>query len=104
MFRDLNTPQVLANVSQRLTTFSENLVSVDGLKGFEAYLEAVDQILGLNLLEQLDIHPEQKSLIAERDNARQDKNWQKSDEIRDQLVEQGIGLRDTTHGTIWYRL
>jgi cysteinyl-tRNA synthetase len=104
MFVDLNTPQVLANISQRFSEFSENLVSHEGVKGFEAYLGAIDKILGLNLLQQKDITVTQKQLITDREKARNEKNWQKSDELRDELIAQGIGLRDTAHGPIWHRI
>ena len=39
--------------------------------------------------------------IIERFNARQEKNWARSDEVRDFLYEQGIVLRDTPNKTIW---
>ncbi len=51
-----------------------------------------------------DISDKQSNLIQEREKARTGKNWAKSDELRDQLLEQGIGLRDTPHGAIWYRV
>lgn len=51
-----------------------------------------------------DITDEQKQLIASREQARTDKNWAKSDQLRDQLTEQAVGLRDTANGAIWFRL
>lgn len=42
-------------------------------------------------------------LIAERNQARKDKNFARSDEIRDQLKDQGIILEDTPQGTRWRR-
>jgi cysteinyl-tRNA synthetase len=107
MLQDLNTPQVLANISQRLAVFGDKLVSSadpHALRGFEAYLEAVDEILGLNLMAQQDITAAQKELITAREKARENKDWNQSDKLRDQLTEQGIALRDTPHGPIWYRL
>lgn len=41
--------------------------------------------------------------IAERAQARKDKNFSRSDEIRDLLQEQGITLLDTREGTTWTR-
>lgn len=41
--------------------------------------------------------------IAERAQARQDKNFARSDEIRDLLSEQGITLLDSREGTTWTR-
>ena len=44
-----------------------------------------------------------ESMIKERAQARQDKNWARSDEIRDTLLAQGIELLDSTEGTSWRR-
>lgn len=104
LFNDINTPEVLANISQRFTSFSERLVSKEALTGFIDYLKAVDDILGLNLMAQSDITNAQKELIAEREKARAAKDWAQSDELRDKLAKQGIAVRDTAHGPIWHRL
>ena len=42
-----------------------------------------------------------KRLITEREEARQEKNWKKSDEIRDFLKSHNITLEDTPQGTHW---
>ncbi|MDT2601084.1 cysteine--tRNA ligase [Enterococcus hulanensis] len=42
-------------------------------------------------------------LIEERNQARKDKNFSRSDEIRDQLKDQGIILEDTPQGVRWRR-
>jgi cysteinyl-tRNA synthetase len=42
-------------------------------------------------------------LILERRRARDAKDWQRSDEIRDKLAAQSIAVRDTTSDTIWTR-
>ena len=42
-----------------------------------------------------------ESLINERNQARQEKNWQKADEIRNTLIEMGIVIEDTADNTIW---
>ena len=41
------------------------------------------------------------ALIAERTQARKDKNWKRSDEIRDQLKEMGVTIEDSKDGTTW---
>ena len=41
------------------------------------------------------------SYIEERNQARTDKNWARSDEIRDELLEKGIELKDGPEGTGW---
>ena len=42
-----------------------------------------------------------ESLIKEREAARQNKDFRRSDEIRQQLSGQGIELEDTPYGTKW---
>ena len=44
-----------------------------------------------------------ENLIAERNQARADKNWARSDEVRDQLLAQGVVLEDSREGTTWRR-
>ncbi|MCX4193391.1 cysteine--tRNA ligase [Methylophaga sp. OBS1] len=43
------------------------------------------------------------ALVAERNQARSDKNWGRADEIRDQLTEMGIVLEDSAGKTSWRR-
>lgn len=40
-------------------------------------------------------------LIKLRNKARENKNWQEADLIRDQLEEIGIEVIDSPHGTEW---
>lgn len=42
-----------------------------------------------------------QKLIEERETARANKEWEKSDKIRGELLNQGIVLEDTAQGTIW---
>ncbi len=44
-----------------------------------------------------------QALIDERTQARKDKNFARSDEIRDELAENGIELLDSREGTSWTR-
>ncbi len=54
------------------------------------------------MLSEIDINEEEiQSLIQERNQARVDKDWVRSDEIRDQLLAQGIELKDGPEGTGW---
>ncbi len=64
----------------------------------------ISQLLGLNILERtVDISKEAYRLISDREAARSSKDWEKSDQLRDELKSQGIGLRDTEQGVVWYR-
>jgi len=50
-----------------------------------------------------DILEEEKivQLIDERTKARQDRNWQRADEIREFLSEKGVEINDSRQGTTW---
>ena len=39
--------------------------------------------------------------LDERKEARKEKNWQRADEIRDELAKEGIEIEDTENGTRW---
>ena len=43
------------------------------------------------------------ALVKKRDEARANKDWANSDQIRDQLKEMGITIQDTPQGTRWTR-
>ena len=65
-------------------------------------IEFIDELLGLNLITSTpDIPDEIKMKIIERNNARAEKNWAKSDEIRDELLSKNIILRDTPKKSFW---
>ena len=42
-----------------------------------------------------------EALLEERNQARKEKNWSRSDEIRDSLEAQNILVMDTTEGVAW---
>lgn len=51
--------------------------------------------------EELTAFVEQK--IAERAAAKKEKNFARADEIRDELKEKGILIKDTREGVVWSR-
>ena len=101
---DLNTPQVMAHLSGIFTQLETVLICDQHLDEFTAMLKAVDAALGLTLSQEADITTPQKELVAQRETAREQKDWQRSDDLRDALTVHGIGIRDTQYGAIWYRL
>lgn len=93
---DLNMPQALA-VTQEL--LKSNLSAEDRL----ATLLDFDRVLGLNLAEagkQKDIPEEIKELGKKREQARKEKNWQKSDELRQKIRGMGYEIEDAETGYI----
>ena len=101
---DLDTPLVLQLLSSYQNITADTLVSDTNLREFEDGLKDLDELLGLELLSSLDISTQQKAIINERQIARDANDWFKSDQLRDELVSQGISLRDTPMGQIWSRI
>lgn len=101
---DLSTPQALAYLSNITTQLLAVLIEEDMVDHFEVMLQGIDAVFGLQLQQVPDITPTQKQVIADRREARANKDWSLSDTLRDQLVEHGIGLRDRDEATIWYHL
>ena len=105
-----DAPDILAPLTDDLNTGeSLNLIDAyftkiesDSTAPNEKFLDRIQKLLGINLVKS-DITDDTKALIVERQQAREAKDWAKSDELRDRLAEQGIGVRDTPNGPIWYR-
>lgn len=100
---DLNSPEALAMVSAVQNKLETELVTAAELEAFEHFLRRLDDLFGLKLLDQPDATPGQLQLVADRQKAREAKDWVRSDELRDQLADQGLIVRDTAAGPIWYR-
>lgn len=104
IYDDLATPQVLANIDELFGQLAENGIATSDVDPYIDYLKRIDQALGLSLSDRKDINAEQKSVIAQRESARQDKDWGVSDNLRNRLLELGLEVSDTPNGTIWSRL
>jgi cysteinyl-tRNA synthetase len=102
MATDLHSEAALAYLSEVTKQTLTVLVSTDQRKEFEIMLESVDALLGSKLSQVSDITPEQKQLLADREAARMAANWRESDRLRDELANQGVGLRDISYGAIWF--
>ena len=62
----------------------------------------IDKLFGLNLISDTpDVSEEIVDKIIEREKARAEKNYARSDEIRNELSLSGISLRDTPDGAVW---
>lgn len=69
-------------------------------------LVSFDQVLGLNLgkEEQFVLPANVKELLTKREEARNNKEWAKSDELRDAILALGYAVKDTKDGTIISKL
>lgn len=99
---NLNTPEALHIVDESFSKLDGKSLDDIHQYGLEQLLQTIDELLGLQLLETTpDIDDILKQLIITRERAREEKNWQESDRLRDELSTKGIVVRDTPSGTIW---
>lgn len=101
---DLNTPAAFTALSHLEADIDKGGLEAGVEEAYATFLLWLDDALGLQLSETSDITGEQKQLLADRQQARNQHAWTKSDNLRNQLANQGIGLRDTDQGQVWYRL
>ncbi|MBN1258676.1 cysteine--tRNA ligase [Candidatus Peregrinibacteria bacterium] len=87
---DLNMPQALAVVWALMD--DPRIKDADKL----ATVQEFDRVLGLKLTEPpgFKIPPEVAKLIVERDAARENKDWNKSDELRNKIESLGFKVKD----------
>lgn len=95
---DLNLPQALAITWGVIE--DKDMSDADKL----ATLKEFDKVLGLELdevceAEETEIPEAIKKLVMERNQAREAKDWAKSDELRDQIEEMGWTVKDVAGGT-----
>lgn len=100
LVQDMDTPRVLQIIEEAFTEL-EALHLCGGC--MDNIFDAIESYLGIHIMGE-DVSETQKKLLDKRQTARDNKDFTKSDEIRDQLKEQGIGVRDTNHGQIWFRI
>jgi cysteinyl-tRNA synthetase len=105
---DLNTSVALASI-HNLVREINTVLAKDELKSDDqqAVLEAIekfDSVLGIfGKVEAEMLDSDIENLIEERQEARRNRNFSRSDEIRDLLAEKGIILEDTKDGVRWKR-
>jgi cysteinyl-tRNA synthetase len=109
MSDDFNTPDAVTAlfdlVGEANQALKREVLSGAVIRALLDEMEAIDRVLGLlppadaAKLEDEEI----ERLIAERTEARRNKNWARADEIRDLLAGRGIILEDTPQGVRWRR-
>ncbi|GIP01338.1 cysteine--tRNA ligase [Paenibacillus sp. FSL W8-0187] len=105
---DFNTPDAITAMFQWASEANQLLKEAsipaadlhEVLRAFNE-MNGVLRIVNTGTDELLD--EEIEALIAERIEARKNKNWARADEIRDKLADEGIVLEDTAQGMRWRR-
>ena len=99
---DLGTPEALRIIDEAFSRISSASLANINQQALINLLETIDSTLGLQLMSSTpDITDDAKRLILERNHARTQKDWSKSDKLRDQLLSTGIIVRDTNSEVIW---
>lgn len=109
---DFNTPVALS----RLFGFAKDVniyLNSPSLKNkiileeiIKFYQDLAGKVLGIlkDFDREQSFEQEIKKLIEDREKARKEKNWEKSDKIRYELKRKGVILEDTTEGVRWKKL
>ena len=104
---DFNTADAISSVFElvKLANTNSNVNSSKAfLEEMKTKITNLTDVLGLEVVKENEMLDEEiDSLIAERQQARKDKNFKRADEIRDLLLEKGIILEDTREGVRWKR-
>ena len=77
---------------------AENTLGVAGAASALAAWEKINAVLGIGLAAEAEAPAELQALLVERQNARKNKDFNRSDEIRDQLKAQGWVIEDSPKG------
>lgn len=105
---DFNTPDAITAVFEWVSEVNALLqrqeVSSADLEAAHKLFAEMNGVLRIAAEAEQELLDEDiDALIAERAEARKNKNWARADEIRDLLNEQGILLEDTPQGMRWRR-
>jgi len=117
MSDDLNISVALATIEEMISNtndkFDENPKDKGLKKETLANIEFIAELLGIGGKEpfsyfQIGIDEETKAhveqLIKDRDEAKKEKDYAKSDAIRDKIKSMGISIMDTANGTVWEKI
>ncbi len=107
---DFNTPILIANLFEAVKTINlihdhKETLSKEDLEDFKLTIHAfVFDVIGLENTSVSNDNSDKLNgvveiLIALRNQAREDKDWDLSDKIRDELIALGIQLKDGKEGT-----
>lgn len=104
---DFNTADAIAAIFE-LVKFANINCSVESSSKFivamKDKIKTLCDILGIEIDKKEEILPDEiERLIEERQAARKNRDFAKSDQIRDMLLDKGIVLEDTREGVRWKR-
>ena len=104
---DLNTPQAIAALcrlgkiaaEQKTPAAKSNLYAAAKLLNIAQ--QSPNEWLGYGVSDESTNEDQINSLLQQRKEAKENKDYARSDKIRDELLGMGIAIEDTADGTIW---
>ena len=103
LFDDLNTPGLIAELNKIAKDYNSDASDKESVKSKLLLIGSALGIFQDKSFNQVSEELRQKIevLIAKRNNAKKDKNFDMADQIRNELNELGIEIKDTSEGTSW---
>ena len=99
---DLNISAALGflfeSIRQTNRAMDENKLNAASANAWLDWWKRIDTVLDLETEAEIVIPPEVAQLANERENARREKNWNRSDELRQRIFALGWEVRDTKDG------
>lgn len=104
IFDDFNTPGLIAELNKIAKKYSSD--DKDNKQIIKSKLTLIGSVLGLfqdKAFNEISVDVKSKidDLINKRDLAKKEKNFDLADDIRNELNEMGIEIKDTNDGTSW---
>ncbi|WP_164670657.1 cysteine--tRNA ligase [Virgibacillus doumboii] len=104
-FNTANGISVLFDITKEANLYlQEKHTSTKVIEAFQTAITSLMEVFGVQIEQEEELLDEEiDALLQERVEARKNRDFNRADEIRDSLKEQGIILEDTPQGTRWKR-
>ena len=100
---DLNISAALGflfeSIRETNRAMDENKLDPGAAKGWLDWWQRINTVLDVEPQAEVVVPPEVAQLANERENARRERNWKRSDELREQISALGWEVRDTKDGS-----
>ncbi|MFC2048637.1 cysteine--tRNA ligase [Elusimicrobiota bacterium] len=105
---DFNTARALGEVFKKINPvmddFINNKFPDESLLEGQRVINFVEKVLGIELGVVTEVDADEiRIFIDKRNEARKNRDFGLADSIRDELLEMGIELKDTSEGTKWFK-
>jgi cysteinyl-tRNA synthetase len=104
---DINTADAVSALFEMvkyINTEFDEFTSKETVKSTLSILNELADVLGILYKKDDDLSEKAKELIEKRKEARKNKDYKLSDELRDELLDLGIQVEDTREGMKWKKI